>query len=90
MRQMKNRHFYFLILLIQISAVGLILRKTPEILLKFLIFHTLEGNTLLNKTFNDYHTYLRTRHHDGTFLTLRIAWHQHININSINILIGTT
>jgi len=25
---MKNRHFYFLILLIQISAVRLILRKT--------------------------------------------------------------
>jgi len=26
---MKNRRFYFLILLIQISAVWLILRKTP-------------------------------------------------------------
>jgi len=26
---MKNRHFYILILLIQISAVGLILRETP-------------------------------------------------------------
>jgi len=26
---MKNRHFYFMILLNQISAVGLILRETP-------------------------------------------------------------
>jgi len=26
---MKNRQFYFMILLIQISAVGLILRETP-------------------------------------------------------------
>jgi len=29
MRRMKNRHFYLMILLIQISAVGLILQETP-------------------------------------------------------------
>jgi len=28
-RRMKNHHFYFIALLIQISAVGLILRETP-------------------------------------------------------------